>query len=168
MTSMEIRHTELKDLETVMAIYAQARQFMAEHGNPRQWGPRSWPPESLIRRDIEANKSYVCEENGEILAIFYYDQGVDIDPTYRVIDGPGWTSSSAYGVVHRIATSHTVKGAGAFCINWAFEQCGYLRMDTHGDNIVMQNLLKKLGFTFCGIIHIQEDNDPRLAYERTE
>lgn len=55
---------------------------------------------------------------------------------------------------------------GAFCINWAYEQCKHLRIDTHEDNVVMQNLVKKLGFKYCGIIHIKEDNDPRLAYEK--
>ena len=59
------------------------------------------------------------------------------------------------------------KGIGAFCINWAFEQCGHLRIDTHGDNVVMQNLVKKLGFVHCGTIYVTEDNDPRLAYEKT-
>ena len=32
----------------------------------------------------------------------------------------------------------------------------------------MQNLLKKLGFTHCGTIHVEEDNYPRLAYEKME
>jgi hypothetical protein len=31
----------------------------------------------------------------------------------------------------------------------------------------MQNLLRKLGFVHCGTIYVQEDNDPRLAYEKT-
>ncbi|MDO5109274.1 MAG: N-acetyltransferase, partial [Erysipelotrichaceae bacterium] len=62
----------------------------------------------------------------------------------------------------------TVKGAGSFCIRWALGQCGHLRMDTHGDNYVMQNMLKKLGFTYCGIIYVEQDNDPRLAFEIIE
>lgn len=37
---MEIRHAEPADLERMMEIYAQARRFMADHGNPNQWGPR--------------------------------------------------------------------------------------------------------------------------------
>ena len=49
----------------------------------------------------------------------------------------------------------------AWCIG-----CRYLRIDTHGDNIPMQNLLKKLGFTQRGVIHVQEDNDPRLACDK--
>ena len=75
---------------------------------------------------------------------------------------------SPYGVVHRIASDGSVHGTGSFCLNWAYAQCGHLRIDTHGDNIVIQNLLKKLGFVFCGIIYVQEDNDPRLAFEKSE
>ena len=69
--------------------------------------------------------------------------------------------------MHRIAGDGSEKGIGAFCINWAFEQCGHLRIDTHGDNIVMQNLVKKLGFVHCGTIYVEEDNNPRLAFEKT-
>ena len=50
--------------------------------------------------------------------------------------------------------------------NWAFEQCGHLRMDTHTDNVIMQKLLTKLGFTRCGIIYVVEDDYPRYAYEK--
>ena len=60
-----------------------------------------------------------------------------------------------------------VKGVGAFCLNWAFGQCGHLRIDTHGDNAVMQNLVRKLGFVHCGTIYVEEDDDPRLAFEKT-
>jgi hypothetical protein len=31
----------------------------------------------------------------------------------------------------------------------------------------MQGMLEKLGFTHCGTIYVYEDNDPRLAYEKT-
>jgi len=30
----------------------------------------------------------------------------------------------------------------------------------------MQNLLKKLGFTHCGTIYVEEDDYPRLAFEK--
>ena len=39
-------------------------------------------------------------------------------------------------------------------------------MDTHGDNKVMQSLLTKLGFIYCGTIYVEEDDYPRLAYEK--
>ena len=166
-TDFKVRRTMLEDLPAAMEIYAKARRFMAEHGNPNQWGPTNWPPEDLIRRDIQARKSYVCESGGHIAAVFYYDFGKDVEPNYAEITDGQWLDSAPYGVVHRIASDGTVKGTGSFCIQWAFEQCGHLRMDTHGDNKVMQSLLTKLGFLHCGTVYVEEDNYPRMAYEKT-
>ena len=163
---MEIRKTRPEELNEVMAIYAYAREFMARTGNPRQWGATNWPPEALIAQDIAQGKSYVCVDQNRLAAVFYYDFGKDIDPCYARIEGGNWLDDSPYGVVHRIAAAEGSKGAGSFCIEWAFRQCGHLRIDTHGDNVIMQNLLKKLGFRYCGVIHVTEDTDPRIAFER--
>lgn len=162
---MRIREASEKDLPRIMEIYAHARKFMAEHGNPNQWGPTNWPPEALIRKDIENKESFVCEEDGRIVAVFYYAYGERIEPAYDKIYGGKWRGSETYGVVHRIASDGTVKGAGSFCVRWALEKCGHLRMDTHGDNHVMQSMLGKLGFVHCGTIYVPEDSYPRLAYE---
>lgn len=163
---MEIRHATEEDIAQMMEIYKYARDFMAEHGNPNQWGPTNWPPEELIRSDIAAGNSYVCTCDDRIVCTFFFDQGKEIEPTYHIIEDGVWLDDSPYGVIHRIAGDGTVKGIGSFCINWAFEQCGHLRMDTHGDNRVMQKLLEKNGFVQCGIIHVTEDDYPRLAYEK--
>lgn len=162
---MELRLTRLEDLETVMNIYARARDFMKETGNPRQWGLSNWPPEERIRKDIAASKSYVCMEGQKIAAVFYYDFGKDIDPTYREIEG-AWLSDSPYGVVHRIASAGIVPGAGSWCIQQMFERSRHLRMDTHPDNLIMQKTLLKLGFHKTGMIHVEEDDDPRIAFEK--
>lgn len=154
----------MEDLNQVMAIYARARAFMAEHGNPNQWGQTNPPIEKVVN-DIQTGRSYVCVDGDEIAAVFYYAQ--EVDPTYHVIEGGAWPNDRPYGVVHRIASAGTVKGAGAFCLNWAFGQCQNLRIDTHEDNIVMQNLLKKLGFVYCGIIYIA-DGSERLAYQKEQ
>ena len=69
-------------------------------------------------------------------------------------------------MVHRIASDGSTKGTGTFCIQWALERSGHLRIDTHGDNKIMQNLMRKLDFTPCGIIYVEEDHDPRIAYEK--
>lgn len=163
---MEIRHTIEADFARVMEIYGRARQFMAQNGNPDQWGPTNWPPKELIHRDIQNGSSYVCVHEGRIVGTFFYTVGEDIEPTYRHIEDGEWLDNSAYGVVHRIAADGTVKGTGKFCLDWAFLQCGHLRIDTHGKNTVMQNLLKKLGFIHCGTIYVEEDEYPRLAYEK--
>ena len=149
-----------------MEIYTYAREYMAAHGNPNQWGPTNWPPEALICEDIKLGCSYVCEDDGEIVGTFYFNQGEDIEPTYRVINDGSWINDEAYGVVHRIASDGSKKGVGSFCLNWAYEQSKHLRIDTHPDNKPMQQLLSKIGFEKRGIIYVEEDEYPRYAYEK--
>ena len=163
---MEIRKSTERDLERILAIYAHARAFMAAHGNPNQWGPTHWPPEELVRRDLAEGKGYVCVHDGVVAGTFFYDFGREVEPTYAVIEDGAWADNGPYGVVHRLAADGSARGIGGFCLDWAFAQCGHLRVDTHGDNVVMQNLLRKHGFIHRGTIYVEEDDDPRLAYER--
>lgn len=166
---MMIRHSTENDFTRIMEIYSHARKFMADHGNPNQWGPTCWPPASLIHKDIQEGNSYVClNDEGRIVGTFFFVQGKDIEPTYRRIADGRWLDDGPYGVVHRIAGDGSEKGIGAFCIRWAYDQCGHLRIDTHGDNTVMQNLVRKLGFIHCGTIYVEEDCYPRLAFEKTD
>ena len=165
---MHIRNATEADFSRMMELYAGARSFMAAHGNPNQWGATNWPPEQLIHQDIAAGCSYVCVDGERIVGTFFFTQGDDIEPTYRVMENGSWSCTEPYGVVHRIASDGVTKGVGSFCLNWAFAQCGHLRIDTHGDNRIMQNLLTKLGFEQRGIIYVEEDNDPRLAYEKRQ
>lgn len=166
---MEIRKSREEDLERMMEIYRRARVFMAENGNPNQWGPTCWPPEELLRSDIRKGCSYVCtDDDGTVIGTFFFVYGPDIEPTYRDITEGSWIDDSPYGVVHRIASDIPRSGAGAFSLQWAYERCGHLRIDTHGDNTVMQNLLRKLGFVHCGTIYVEEDDYPRLAFEKSK
>lgn len=159
---MEIRKTKLEELDKVMEIYARARTFMAEHNNPNQW-KNNKPTKEQIESDILAQKHFVCVENGEIAAVFYFAN--EVDPTYVNIYEGTWLNEEEYSVVHRIASAGTVKGAGSFCMNWAASQCENLKIDTHKDNYVMQNMLKKCGFTHCGTIYL-EDGEPRLGFHK--
>lgn len=177
---LTIRKAVMDDLNSIMDIYKRARKFMAQTGNPNQWGD-SKPYREWIEQDIETEKCYVCVERecikqsmmNEIVekemiaAVFYF--AVEKDPTYQVIYEGQWLNEKPYGVVHRIASAGVIKGAGEFCLKWAIEQSRNVRIDTHEDNVVMQTLLKKLDFQYCGIIHLQ-NGDPRLAfqYEKTK
>lgn len=166
---MYIRKSQETDLARMEEIYALARKFMKESGNPRQWGNNSWPPAGLLRKDVASGNSYVCvSEEGRVIGTFYFIFGPDIEPTYRKITEGEWKDMSPYGVIHRLAGDGSEKGIGAFCINWAYDRCRHLRIDTHTDNKVMQSLAERMGFVRCGTIYVVQDNDPRIAYEKSE
>ena len=166
---MKIRKSEPQDIDRIMEIYDFARDFMAKHGNPNQWGPTNWPPKELIHNDIENGNSHVCiNDNDEIIATFFFIYGKDIEPTYSKIEDGSWIDDAPYGVIHRLAGDGSQNGVGLFCISWAYNQCKHIRIDTHIDNTVMQNLVEKLGFVHCGTIYVEQDDYPRLAYEKTD
>lgn len=156
-----IEKATLSQLPAILAIYERARAFMAQNGNPDQWGT-VYPPEEMIRQDILNGKCYVNLKNGQICAVFYF--AVEADPTYDHIEG-AWLNDAPYGVLHRIAVGESGKGIAAACFDFAFARCGNLRIDTHEKNIPMQRCLAKHGFVRCGTIY-WENGDPGIAYQK--
>ena len=51
METMQIRQANIEDLPQLLALYDHARIFMAEHGNPAQWG-KNYPSEELVEGDM--------------------------------------------------------------------------------------------------------------------
>ena len=160
--STVFRNARLEDLPEILAIYARARQFMKETGNPTQWGD-THPTEAAVREDIALQRSYVCEIDGQVEGVFMLAAGRD--PTYEIIEDGAWHSDAPYHTIHRIASSGRVNGVFSLCVDWCYETRGYLRIDTHHNNKVMQHLIAKKGFVRSGIIY-QPDGSPRIAYEK--
>ncbi|MDF2538707.1 MAG: N-acetyltransferase [Herbinix sp.] len=161
---MEIRETAISDLDKVMEIYEKARQYMRDNGNRNQW-TNGYPSSELIIKDIKDKSSYVCVDDQQIVGVFRFTLG--IDPTYVHIYEGNWLNDEPYGVVHRIASASKKMGVASHCLNWCLNQCNNIRIDTHEDNYIMQNLLKKNGYTECGIIYL-ESGDARIAYHKVK
>ena len=157
-----IRIARPSDWQDIMDIYANARRFMRETGNPTQWGD-TFPPEELVREDLRLGRNYVCEIDGRVQGVFAMVPGDD--PTYRFILG-SWLNDESYCAVHRVASRGEVKGVASQVLAWALEQRGNIRIDTHDNNLPMQRVLEKNGFVKCGRIWI-EDGTPRIAYQKT-
>ena len=86
-----IRPAVQNDFSSIMAIYAYARSFMQETGNPNQWG-NHFPPEALIRNRIRDRQLFVLEEGGVLHGVFAFIIGED--PTYLHIDDGSWLSDA--------------------------------------------------------------------------
>lgn len=160
---MFIRPATYGDIDAVAKIYENARAFMKESGNPDQWSGE-YPNGYDVEEGILNGTSYVCEEDGEVVAGFYFKTNAD-DPTYRKIYDGSWADNGPYAVIHRIAVKYHGRGIADFCFNECFKLFPNIRIDTHRDNIPMQKCLAKNGFTYCGIIYL-ESGDERIAFQK--
>ena len=155
------RKANISDLDEIMYIYSLAREFMKKNNNPNQWG-NAYPSIELIEDDINKGVCYVLFEGKEIYGVFVLIFGED--PAYLNIYEWDWKSSSSYATLHRIASSGKRSGVFKEAVNFAKNKYDHLRIDTYMDNKVMQHCILKEGFTYQGIISL-EDGSPRLAYE---
>lgn len=160
---MNIRRANINDLAEVLRIYAAARGYMSAHGNPTQWGS-TYPPEELVRADIEKGNLYLCEEGERAHGVFAFIEGAD--PTYAVIENGAWPDGEPYNVMHRMASDGEVRGIGKAALDFCKAHGKNVRADTHRDNVTMQNMLAKNGFVPCGIIRV-ENGSERIAYQYT-
>lgn len=156
-----VRHALPQDLPRIEEIYAYARQFMQDSGNPDQWGTQ-YPPHDQLVSDIDRSLLYVITGEENIHGVFYFYIGED--PTYAQIFRGSWRADTLYGTIHRIAGD----GSGGIlkhAVDFAQSHISHLRIDTHRENLVMQKALAKQGFQQRGIIYI-EDGSERIAYDK--
>lgn len=159
---MEIRNATREDLAEILQIYENARQFMAAHGNPTQWGT-GYPKQEMLEADITRGELYVVVNGAAVEGIFVFTTRPE--PTYTKIYGGAWKNDAPYGTIHRAASAGHQRGIGQMMLNWCFAQCGNMRGDTHQDNLPMQHQFEYNGYAYCGRIYV-EDGTERLAYQR--
>lgn len=159
---MKIRLSKTEDLDTIMNIYDAGRQTMRNNGNDKQW-INGFPERSLIESDIEKGISYVFTDDDDVPhAVFAFIIGED--PTYSYIEDGKWHSDEQYGTIHRIASDGTLHGIVQAATDFGFTKIGYIRVDTHEKNKIMQKTVTSIGFKRAGIIYIS-DGSPRIAFD---
>jgi len=165
MNTITIRKSRLSDIDDIMRLYRQAKQYMKETGNLLQWNEH-YPDTEMIRQDIVSGCSYAGEDaHGFLHFVFMFRIGDE--PTYHVIRDGAWLNDEPYGVIHRIASDRSVHGVFSLCLAFCRQRIRNIRIDTHADNHVMRHLLQKNGFQECGTIHVR-DGTSRIAYQLPE
>ena len=159
MGKLMIRSALPADLEQIEEIYAHARRFMAQNGNPTQWKD-AYPQRTMLEADIARKNLYVVLAHSEICGVFLFALGEE--PTYDYLEGGTWRSDAPYGTIHRIASRSS--GVFSACLDFCRSKCRHIRVDTHADNKPMQHLAEKHGFSRRGIIYVA-DGTPRIAYD---
>ena len=138
---------------------------MRQSGNMHQWAD-NYPATDVILHDIEIGGGYVVEDDDNIVAYFAFLPSPE--PTYAKIYEGNWIEDTLpYHVVHRIASYPDAHGVFKSIMDFCFAHDSNIRIDTHRDNQIMQHVILKEGFTYCGIIYLLS-GDERLAYQKTK
>lgn len=157
---MEMRLVTADELSTALIIYERARLFMRENGNPNQWGD-DYPPESLVKEDIEKKRLYFLVDGELVCAVFaFFENG---DSVYDRIDGE-WLNSEPYAAIHRVASAGNRKGVLAELLKLCEKRSKNLKIDTYCENTVMRQALAKNGFVECGTVFYE--NIPFIAFQK--
>lgn len=162
---MHILTAQMHDLPAVVGILEEAKQIMRETGNVSQWSD-DYPSKAMLQRDIEQQAGFLCMHENQIVGYFCFQQGDNPDPNYHFIENGAWLNDAPYGVIHRLASNRKVKGIAKVVFAYAFSKINNIRVDTHHNNLPLQNFLKKESFEYCGIIYVS-DGSPRDAFQKT-
>ena len=167
---MKIQLSTFEDIPAIIAIINDAKEYLASQ-KIDQW-QNGYPNAEQVANDIKNNESYVVvNDENEIIATAMFT--TNPEPTYKIIDG-NWNidENEKYGVVHRMAIKKEFRKFGLatfmfheFQMQLLEKNIKSLKIDTHEKNLGMQALIKKLGYTYCGIIYTNY-HAKRLAFEK--
>jgi len=160
---LEIREARPADMVAIMQVMEAAKGIMRQSGNMHQWTD-GYPSETVILSDMEKHGGFVVEaDGGEVVGYFAFLASPE--PTYASIYEGHWLDDiQPYHVVHRIASYPDAHGIFSSIMDFCFSHDPNIRIDTHRDNRIMQHVIRKYGFTYCGIIYLAS-GDERLAYQ---
>lgn len=168
---MKIRLSTFDDIPQIETIINDAKAYLASQ-NIDQW-QNGYPNAAQVENDIKKGESFVVvNEDNTIMATSMFT--LRKEPTYKKIIDGNWLISEdeIYGVIHRMAIKKEFRklGLATFLFDEFHQQLKdkniqSLKIDTHENNLGMQSLIKKLGYTYCGIIYTSY-NAKRLAFEK--
>jgi len=167
---MKIKLSTLKEVPIILEIIEDAKTYLASQ-NIDQW-QNGYPNAAQIENDILNGESFVViNDENQVMATSMFS--TNKEPTYKIIEG-NWiiNEDEIYGVIHRMAIKKEFRKFGLatllfdeFHLQLVEKNIKSLKIDTHEDNRGMQSLIKKLGYTYCGIIYTNY-GDKRLAFEK--
>ena len=164
----QLRNTKAGEEQIAMDIINQAKVFLKEQGID-QW-QTGYPNMEAILGDIEKQRGYFFLKDGVIFGYAFIDY--EGEPAYNELKG-SWISTidADYVVVHRMAFAKESRGKGLADVAFRLvaEQAKEkgvenFRVDTDEANKIMQRVLKRNGFAYCGVIWF--DNSEKIAFEK--
>ena len=164
------RRAREADLPDILRVTHEAQAFIAtQHIDQWQDG---YPDEATLRRDIEFEQLYVCDDGGRIAVMAALS--LLPEPAYDGIEG-AWRGKGKYMTIHRMALDDAHRGGGLAGVILAEAErlaraagCDSLRIDTHRGNRAMGRFVEKNGFAYCGVVYyyVKKGDPERIAFDK--
>ena len=162
----QFRLAKISEAYEIWQILKDAIQRRKEDGS-NQWQD-GYPNMDVVKNDIERKIGFVLTQNDNIIG--YTAIIINDEPDYINIEGK-WLTNKEFMVYHRVAISKKFLAKGMakkmmkLIEEYALSKNIYsLKADTNHDNIPMLKIFEKMGYSFCGTVHIRQS--PRKAYEK--
>jgi RimJ/RimL family protein N-acetyltransferase len=162
----QFRLAKISEAFEIWQILKDAVQRRKEDGS-NQWQD-GYPNMDVVKNDIERKIGFVLTQNDNIIG--YTAIIINDEPDYINIEGK-WLTNQEFMVYHRVAISKKFLAKGMakkmmkLIEEYALSKNIYsLKADTNHDNIPMLKIFEKMGYSFCGTVHIRQS--PRKAYEK--
>ena len=162
----QFRLAKISEAFEIWQILKDAVQRRKEDGS-NQWQD-GYPNMDVVKNDIERKIGFVLTQNDNIIG--YTAIIINDEPDYINIEGK-WLTNKEFMVYHRVAISKKFLAKGMakkmmkLIEEYALSKNIYsLKADTNHDNIPMLKIFEKMGYSFCGTVHIRQS--PRKAYEK--
>ncbi len=169
---VECRAASAGDLESIMLIVRQARNYLKKH-RVDQW-QGEYPSREDFLPDIKDGSCRVLTYGGAVAGFFCLTEVPE--PDYENITDGRWRGEGRYCTLHRAAVAAEFRGTGLSlmlveeAVKLAAEKnAECIRTDTHRRNKPMQRLLKSAGFDYRGnmLCSSEPGHDPaRQCFEK--
>ncbi|HIV56140.1 MAG TPA: hypothetical protein H9898_10235 [Candidatus Anaerobiospirillum stercoravium] len=153
---MHIRRTQERDLPAIAQIFALGIERQHREGNYSQWRA-DYPTVNDVTQDIQHGTGWVCVADDDHTVLGTWALGT-YEAVYDQLKSGRWSVNRPYHVIHRLGTMPG-HGAGTFIMRYLQAHYDYLRVDTFEQNASMIALLKKTGFTPCGVAYYEGFGD---------
>ncbi|NDO47704.1 GNAT family N-acetyltransferase [Clostridium sp. MD294] len=161
-----LKQANIEDIEIAMNMIDDGKKYLRQQGID-QW-QTGYPDIEIVKEDIMCNRGYFVTDGVNELAYMCVD--FEGEPAYKNIKGQ-WKSNEDYAVIHRLVASKQKVGKGLsdIIIQLVEKLCkqkgiNSIKVDTDNKNKIMQHVLQKNGFVYCGTVWFVDSD--KIAFEK--
>jgi ribosomal-protein-alanine N-acetyltransferase len=150
LVGVSIRPLQVRDADTLAALYAENRNFLEPFDPPR---PAGFATPAAQDRDLRALEQERAADRLERFLISAGGEAAGVISVSRISRGPFQNAGLGYWVSQSMNGRGIATHAVGLVCEWGFGEAGFHRLEaaTLVDNVASQNVLRRNRFTEIGL-----------------